>query len=107
MGNHNCTCGHCYDNGFGFDFDLGNYGPNYRAWKPVSDRAQNNLEIAKEKLIEYIKTYSFHNITGNETLTKQVINMHIVSKLRPTFNKFAKKIGAKSKWIKLTNEHKN
>jgi len=84
----------------------GIYFPTRKSKKTISNRAKTDLITAKDKLRRFIKTYSFDNI-GYGTFTKEAINIHVVSKLRPKFNRYAKKVGAKSKWNKITTEQKN
>ena len=77
-------------------------------WKPISDRAYGRLEEAKALFHEFVKSHSFANIKDDnyKYTKKQVIKLHLVGKLRPKFNNYVKKFGAKPKWNKLSDQEK-
>ena len=64
--------------------------------------------MAKQKFHDFVKQHSFENVADpNYKFTKkQAIDMHLVGKLRPQFNSYIKRFGAKAKWNALTLEQK-
>jgi len=107
MGNE-CDCGGCHFHGGYGAFGGYGYGPNRSGWKAVSDGAYRRLDEAKNLFQEFVKTHSFKNINDdNYKFTKKhAIKLHLVGKLRPRFNEYVKKFGAKPKWVKLTDKEK-
>lgn len=84
------------------------YGINRSGWKPVSDAAYRNLEAAKREFHEFVKSHSFANIKDDnyKYTKKKAIQLHLVTKLRPKFNNYVKRFGAKPKWNKLSEQDK-
>ena len=105
MGNDGfgCDCGNCHGGFYG-----GYWGINRRGWKPVSDRAKRVLEEAKSKFHDFVKQCSFTNVADPEYkyTKKHAIDLHLVGKLRPEFNRYVKSVGAFAKWKALTPQQK-
>ena len=82
------------------------YGINRSGWKKVSDGAQRRMEEAKRTFYEFVKIHDFGNLPEHECdfkfTKKHAIPFHVVTTLRPKFNKWVRGFGAKPKWVKLT-----
>ena len=100
--------GNDMDYGGGHPFFGYGYGINRSGWKPVSDGALRRLEEAKRSFHEFVKSHSFANIDDDDYkfTKKQAIKLHLVGKLRPKFNNYVKRFGAKPKWNKLSDKEK-
>mmetsp|Transcript_12389 Transcript_12389/g.18693 ORF Transcript_12389/g.18693 Transcript_12389/m.18693 type:complete len:243 (+) Transcript_12389:111-839(+) len=75
-------------------------------WKDVSDSAKRKLEEARHAFHSFVENHSFDNIRDEEyRLTKDhAIEIHLVTKLRPQFNRYVAKYGARAKWVQLSAE---
>lgn len=84
----------------------GGYGDGIdrRDWAPISNRAQRGLDEAKGIFHEFVRKYSFDNVPDeNYKFTKKhAIPKHLVHALRPKFNKYVRRFGAKPKWNSLS-----